>query len=129
LSPKRRSYYEATTPPKSRFRYEATRLEHDGTNILIARFQGSVTVRIYRPVYMLVGMSSYCWRKRLIAKRGILLYKDHERKGRRKVREMQTTGIDRASNEERERIEVLVTREQKDLLEQASARRGAPLTV
>ncbi len=42
---------------------------------------------------------------------------------------MQTTGIDRASNEERERIEVLVTREQKDLLEQASARRGAPLTV
>ena len=54
-------------------------LEHEGTNILIARFQSSVTVRIYSPVYMLVGMSSYCWRKRLIAKRGILLYKDHER--------------------------------------------------
>jgi len=42
---------------------------------------------------------------------------------------MQTTGVDRASNEEREHIEVLVTREQKDLLEQAAARRGAPLAV
>ena len=40
---------------------------------------------------------------------------------------MQTTKVERVSNDERERIEALVTREQKDLLEQAAVRRGLPL--
>lgn len=40
---------------------------------------------------------------------------------------MQPIKRDPPSNEKRERIEVLVTREQKDLLEQAAARRGASL--
>lgn len=40
---------------------------------------------------------------------------------------MQTAGLERASNDERELIEALVTQEQKDVLEQAAVRRGLPL--
>ncbi len=40
---------------------------------------------------------------------------------------MQTTATNRTDSSERERIEALVTPKQKDLLEQAAARRGLPL--
>jgi len=64
---------------------------------------------------------------RSVTEHEILLYKNWSHGRRRKVWEMQTTKVERVSNDERERIEALVTREQKDLLEQAAVRRGLPL--